>query len=220
MRKCNEQDVRSMINEHITKVGIILELTEKTLKDYIQGDIEEAMEGAILVDRLETEADRLRREIGDCLYSGAFLPILRKDIFQLVEALDSVADGAESCCDFCLGQRPELPDELKEDFLAVIRASISVFSHLKKGLSSLLWNSFSWLGDDTSDIKEITDRISMNESKVDDLEWRLTRRIFVSDLSLAQKMHLQAFLQKIANISDRIEDVGDRINIVIIRGAI
>jgi len=182
-----------MINEHLTKVGTILGLTEKTLTDYIGGNIEEAMERATLVGRTETEADTLPREIGDCLYSGAFLPILRKDIFQLVEALDSVADGAESCRDFCSGQRPGLPDELKDDFLVIIHASISVFSHLKKGLSSILWDHVSWSGGDTSDIKEITDRISTDEPKVDNLEWRLTRRIFMSGLALAQKMHLQTF---------------------------
>jgi len=34
------------------------------------------------------------------MYSGAYLPLLREDILHLLEQLDKIADGAESCCDF------------------------------------------------------------------------------------------------------------------------
>jgi len=70
---------------------------------------------------------------------------------------------------------------------------------------------------DVSIIRERIRDVGIRESDVDDLEWKLTRRIFTADFSLAQKLHLQHWLEKITNISDRVEDASDCLNSLIFK---
>ena len=63
--------------------------------------------------KIETQADLIRHEIRNKLYYGAYMPLLREDIYKLVECIDMVANSAEKCCDFFLNQRPVIPDFFK-----------------------------------------------------------------------------------------------------------
>jgi uncharacterized protein Yka (UPF0111/DUF47 family) len=45
------------------------------------------------------------------------MPLLREDIFELLETIDEVCNAGGACCDFFLEQWPEIPDELKPRFI-------------------------------------------------------------------------------------------------------
>ncbi len=46
--------------------------------------------------KIETQADLIRHEIRNKLYYGAYMPLLREDIYKLVECIDMVANSAEN----------------------------------------------------------------------------------------------------------------------------
>jgi uncharacterized protein len=139
------------------------------------------------------------------LYSGAFLPNFRQDIYDLVEALDKVADAAEALCDMLLAQRPEIPQEFGSTLLALARKSVESYIPLKAAIAGLV------SGIDHELIREKVKQVGILESDTDDLEWKLTRKIFGSSLPLANKLHLQSCLEKTTTISDRAEDASDQL---------
>ena len=53
-------------------------------------------------DNIESNADLVRYDLRDKLYSGAYLPLLQEDIYKLIESIDKVANAGEACCDFFL----------------------------------------------------------------------------------------------------------------------
>lgn len=219
-KKCPTNSVKTMLDNHVKLVERILFNALETLECYLNNDIETAKAHARMVDSLETEADAVCRRITTCLHGGTFLPILRKDFFLLASSLDDVANAAEHFCDFCLSQRPEIPDYLCGGFLEISSVTIEMFPNLKKALQILNSTGFGWSTDETSPLHRITKEIGVDESNIDDLEWKLTRKIFKSDLPLARMMHIQALLAKICKVSDLIEEVSDRIEIMIARVAI
>jgi len=208
-----EQGVLDLIGKHLDKIDECLKTATESIECYIDGNIGGAKSAALKTDHLETETDEIRREVEQLLYSGAFLPNLRQDIHVLVEALDKVANKAEACCDMILGQRPEIPEGFKGDFLQVARESWASYFPLKAAILGLL-------SEKKVDIEFIRERIrevGIKESDVDDLEWKLTRRIFTSELPLANKLHLQHCLEKITEISDRAEDASDWLSSLILK---
>ncbi|NIS62447.1 MAG: DUF47 family protein [Proteobacteria bacterium] len=211
-----ETEIVNLILKLTSKLGECLQATMDTIDHYLKAEIDEAKEMAKKTDVLETETDFIRYEVEGLLFSGAFLPSLRGDVHVLVEAVDKIADSAEACCDFAMSQRPEIPEDLKSDFHKVAVDSIRSYDPLKEAAESL----FSAGGKDVSIIREMVRDAGIRESNVDDLEWKLTRRIFTSDLPLAQKLHLQHWLEKIANISDRVEDASDWLNSLIFKAQI
>lgn len=205
-----EQEVAKMIVAHLNKVQECLEQTRQTLIHYMGGQLEEAKSDALRTDHLETETDHIRRSIVDSLYKGAFLPIFRVEIHNFIEKIDLIADNAEHCCDFFLGQRPEIPKEFKERFLKVIQDTLPMNLCLKEATEN-----FFTKGEHDFIRQKISD-IGISESTIDDEEWKLTRDIFTSDLSLAEKMHLKRCLERVTSISDQIEDTSDWLEVLLI----
>lgn len=212
-----EEEVRKLINEHVLKVEECLHCFLEALENYLSGNLKEASQKAEECDQLETQADKILRSVADRLYSGAFLSIARKDILMLVEGTDVIANRAESCCDFFIGQQPEIPDLIKEDLLRLAKDVVSIYSHFKEAASGLMPDKLSWSLKETLPARSTVHNVGVLESEIDKSEEALIRRIFASDLPLANKMQLGTFTEKIANIADVMEDAADRLDILFIR---
>jgi len=210
-----EKEVNELFLKHLEKVDECLKTSLLTVEDYLNCKIDDAKGLAKKVDSIETEADFIRHEIIGKMYSGAYLPLLREDILHLLEQLDKIADGAESCCDFFLDQRPEIPDDLKPRFLSAMQASVSSFTFLKDAVISFFSEK-----DETENIREVLRKVGIIESDVDKLEWDITRDIFKTNLDYGHKVHLRHCIQRVVEISDRVEDTADQLEITIIKGGI
>lgn len=205
-----EKEVRTVILQHLDKVGECVARTSEVLDDYLEGRMDAAKAGAINVDHLETDADQMRRAVNDLLYRGAFLPIFRSDIHDFVERLDMIADAAETTCDFLLGQRPEINAEAAEPLRQIMRQTLESYAAFHEAVT----NFFTAANERV--IRERLTVVGVTESTIDDIEWKLTRQIFTSDLPLATKIHLNQFLETLTEISDQTEDTGDRLDILLI----
>ncbi len=210
-----EKQVNELILKHLEEVDKCLNTALKTVEEYLSSNVEEAKSLAINVDEIESETDYIRHEIVGRLYSGAYLPSLRSDILHLVEHLDKIADGAEACCDFFLDQRPEIPKEMRSNFLKIMERSISTFVPLKEAIGSFFTDKF-----DIETIRKKTKEVGVIESSVDKEEWDITRDIFKGELDYGHKIHLKLCLESIVEISDRAEDAADELEIIIIKGGL
>jgi len=209
-----EKEINELILKHIDSVCGCLQLALSTVKEYLADHIPEAKALALKVDRTETEADMILREIMSKLYSGAYLPSLRSDIFHLLQYMDGVANAAEACCDVFLDQRPGIPQEMRPHFERIMEKSISCCTPLMDAIQSFL------KGEDASIIQEGSKKVGMIESDVDREEWDLTRDIFKADLDYGHKIHLKQCLEKITTISDRAEDASDQLQLITIMGGL
>jgi predicted phosphate transport protein (TIGR00153 family) len=210
-----EKEVVELILKHLNTAEECLTTAMKTVETYLKGEIPEAKALALKVDGIETENDFIRYSIRDKLYSGAYLPMVRGDIYNVVERIDEVCDAAEACCDFFLDQRPEIPEELKPQFLRVSQESFGVFVPLKEALENYLGE-----GSKVKVIREKAKQVGIVESEVDKLEWDLTREIFTSSLDWGHKVHLRLCLDTIVEISDRAEDAADRLELAVIKSRV
>ncbi len=204
-----EKEVIDLIEQHAAKMEACLSTAIETLLAYLDDDIAKAKTLARTTDALESEADLIRLQIRDRLYSGAYMPVLREDIYKLVESLDRVANAAEKCCDTFLNQRPEIPAELKSLYADIIRISLGIGESLKNAVLCYL------RGICPIEVsREHAKEVGLAESKVDSLEWDLTKEIFSSTLSYGHKVHLRRCLDNIASVSDRAEDSADQLELV------
>jgi predicted phosphate transport protein (TIGR00153 family) len=210
-----EKEVIDLILKHLNTVEECLTTAMETIETYLKGEIPEAKALALKVDGIETEADFVRYTIQDKLYSGAYLPMIRGDIYNLVERIDRVCNAAEACCDFFLDQRPEIPEELKPQFLQVAKESFGIFVPLKEALENYLGERAK-----VEVIREKAKQVGIVESEVDKLEWDLTREIFTCSLDWGHKVHLRLCLDTIVEISDRAEDAADRLELTVIKSRV
>jgi len=210
-----EKEVIELISQHAEKVEECLSLTAKTLQAYLLEDIHLAKTQGRQVDHLETEADMIRLQIRDKLYYGAYMPLLREDIYKLVESMDTVCNAAEKCCDIFLNQRPQIPDDCKADFSNIVLESMGVADPLKHAVLCYL------KGLCPIEVSRQHSRdIGLIESKVDSMEWDLAKKIFSSEIEHSHKLHLRICLDGIVEVSDRAEDSADQLDLVILKSIV
>jgi predicted phosphate transport protein (TIGR00153 family) len=208
-RKRAESEVMALIDEHLKKVEECLQNMLSAIEDYLQGRIESAESCTSRTHDAESEADDIRRKIVDLLHRGAFLPVFRQDVMELVGMVDRIAGHAQACCNFIMIQRPEVPDTLGGDFLRIARDSAAILPPLQEGVAKL--------SEDFSTTRAKVAQIHHIESAVDNLEWQLSCRIFSTDLPLAHKMHLKQLVDMIEDISDMAEDAAEVLETLIIK---
>jgi predicted phosphate transport protein (TIGR00153 family) len=210
-----EKQVIEFILKHLDLVEDSLKTGIKTIDNYLAGNISEAKVLARRVRNLESEADVVRYETRDKLYSGAYLPLLREDIYKLIESIDKVANAGEACCDFFLNQRPVIPEEMKPHFVAVALESLGIIDNLKLAVLCYFKGECK-----IETVRDHTKEVGLQESRVDKLEWDLTKIILTSSMDLAHQLHLRLCLEHIVEVSDRAEDAGDQLELATLKSMV
>ena len=211
-----EKEVVELILKHLDVIEECMKGAIQAVEFYLADNIGEAKICARRARSAESDADVIRYEIRDKLYSGAYLPLLREDIYKLIESVDKVGNAGEACSEFFLNQRPSIPDEMKPYFLAIARESLGIIGSLK--LAVLCY----FKGECKIEVvREHTKEVGMLESHVDKLEWDLTKEIFTfPDLDFAHKQHLKFCLDAIVEASDRSEDACDQLELATLKSMV
>ncbi len=210
-----EKEVIELILKHVEKVEECLSTVVTTIEAYLLDDLNSAKNLGRQVDSLESEADMIRHDIRDKLYSGAYMPLIREDIYKLVECIDTVANAAEKCCDVFLNQRPAIPKDMKPNFLDAIRKSLGIGESLKNAVLCYIKGECS-----IEVARHHAMTIGVKESEVDKIEWDLTKKIFISPLEYSHKLHLRRCLESIVEVSDLAEDAADRLELVTLKSMV
>jgi predicted phosphate transport protein (TIGR00153 family) len=207
-----EKEVIELILKHLDLIENTIKSSLKSVEFYLDTNISEAKVWARKTRSMESEADMVRYEIRDKLYLGAYMPLLREDIYKLVESMDRVGNAAEACSDFFLNQRPQIPDEMKPHFLEVSKESLGVIDSLKLAILCYFQGNCKM-----ETVRDHTREVGIQESRVDKLEWDLTKIIFTSKIDFAHKTHLRHCLDNIVEVSDRAEDAGDQLELATLK---
>ena len=108
-------------------------------------------------------------------------------------------------------QKFKFPAKYAEDVLKIVEITQSQFSVLVTAIGKL-FSKFDELLKDHSILDEIRDL----ESKVDEIEMDLYEDIYSQDMGLAEKMQIANFVELICDVSDIMEDIADKIQIMLI----
>ena len=95
--------------------------------------------------------------------------------------------------------------------MKIIAITREQFNVLKKSVLQLFMNFSDLLKD-----HKILDDIRAYESQVDAIEQSLYKKVFVLDMGLAERVQLAKMIEYLSDISDIIENIADKIQIMLI----
>ncbi len=161
------------------------------------------------VNRLESEADKLRRSIITQLYAQTLIPESRGDVLGLLENLDSVLNLQEGTLWSFSIEQPDIPPEFHGDFAVLCDQAVSAFESIVLASRAFFRN--------IEAVHDHMHKVMFYEKEADKISSKLKRAIFGSDLPLPRKAHLRNFVNHIDNVADQSEDVADRLAIYTIK---
>lgn len=210
--KSNSAKVHTLIMEQIKDVEGCLINFENFMRAASTPEtaVETLRSLSVGVHQMENAADRSLRVMIDSL-NGSFLPSTREDVINIATSCDKIANKCEHCAKMMVYQHFCFPKEYAEDLMTILDCTRKQFDLLSDSISQL----FAKFGELLRD-HSILDEIRKCESEVDALEEKLYEEIFSMDIDLAHKMQMSNFVELICDISDIIENIADKIQIVLI----
>lgn len=159
------------------------------------------------VSASEGRADDIRRKIQIMLYSQSLFPESRGDLLGLLESVDSLANGAEATAFMLQTHGLVIPKEYAARINALARLCLKAVEAVLRAKEMVFSNFTGSL--------EFIGRVNELESEADHAERALIEEIFSSEHDGMQKLLLRDFVVRLVGISDRAENTGDRLRIIV-----
>ncbi len=201
--------VQNLVEEHLRGVEATLGAMRNAVEAYLAGEgWEKLEEHAVHVHRQESRADDARKTAEVQLVRGALLVGARRNLLDILDALDLVANSAEAAVDFLVYQRVAVPliiHPLLRDFL---QGLVEEWCLLREAMQSFLLGK-------AQEAVRLCEEVDHQESRLDELHKRLTLRLFSTDLPLVEKMQARDFVDRLEACANAMEDVSDLLTVAV-----
>lgn len=202
--------VERNIDQFFDKVIMAGLLFRQAMQLYLNvGVCPEFEEKMARVEALESESDRLRREIETELYVHTLIPDLRADVMSLLEDVDVLINLFEAGLFKFHIERPQFPAPALQDLKRLLDTVCDC-------VELLIASSRAFFRDIQS-VRDHNCKVQLLETEADKLSTGLLRRIFDSELDVAHKVHLRYFVERIDELANTAEDISDRLTIYAIK---
>jgi predicted phosphate transport protein (TIGR00153 family) len=168
----------------------------------------------------EAEADKVKNELRGHLPKSLFMPVDRRDLLEVLQMQDSIADTAQDIAGMLVERPMPLPDFLQTPLLSLARRCVDVCeqsARIIEELDELLAMGFR--GREASQVETMVDELNRIEDETDELGIQLTRELFAheDDMKPVSVMMWYQLIQWTGDLADFAEKVGDRLRLLIAR---
>jgi len=169
------------------------------------------------IDHLEHEADHIKHEIRSHLPRRLMLAIERRDLLEILDFQDSIADRAQDIAELVDQRSMVVPAPLAEPMLALVRVTLDACEQARKiidELDELVETGFA--GREVGRVEEMITTLSKTESDSDARAESLHRQIFAMEDELGVgTVFWWELVKEIARMADFAERVGNRLRLLI-----
>jgi predicted phosphate transport protein (TIGR00153 family) len=168
------------------------------------------------IDRLEHEADRIKNEIRSHLPKRMFLAVERRDMLEILDYQDSIADVAQDIAELADMRGMVVPKELASAFLELVRRVVGACEQAERvinELDELVETGFR--GRQVARVDEMIEELSRMESDTDELEERVQRLLFgIEDELGISAIFWYKLIDYVGGMADYAERVGNRLRLL------
>lgn len=201
--------LEGQIDEFLDAVSQGAIVFKRAIKSYLEDDFESFEETIIHIKKLESKADDLRRSVENQLYTHSLIPEHRGDVLGVLENMDDVIDACKKTLHQFSVESPEIFSELHKEYLELAEMSANAVESIVLATRAFFR--------DIQAVKDHLHKVYFFEKEADRMADRLKRHIFGMEIDLSRKIHLRYFAHHVDSLSDRAEEVADRLSIYAIK---
>ena len=204
----------------MVKTVACVEATEPMFEALFSGDKDAVKEHAVTISRLEHEVDQQKQEIRSRLTSSIFTPVDRRDVLDVVAAMDGIADQAEDVGVLLTMRWMELPEpiiqpfnELRASVHEVVRGAAQVIDQVDE----LVDPGFS--GPDAERVSVLVDEVDRLEHLADKAQDVFAKMLFEyeDDMKPAALFMWMKVGKTVGDIANSAERMCNRLRMALIR---
>jgi len=167
---------------------------------------------------LEQEADDIKNELRAHLPKSLLLPVDRRDLLEVLDMQDSIADTAQDIAGLLIERPMEVPEGLTEPLLALTRRCVDACEQAVKiigELDELVETGFR--GRESDRVSEMVENLNRIESDTDEMATELVRRLFAQEdkMKPVSVVFWYDLIQWVGDLADYAEKVGNRLRLLL-----
>jgi hypothetical protein len=202
---------------------VVLECVEEVpalFEALAKGDQEAVTAVKDTIFEREAAADSIKNEMRNRLPKSLFMPVDRRDLLEVLQMQDSIADTAQDIAGLLVERPMELPEFMQEPMLALASRCVDtckMSAQIIEELDELLAMGFR--GREATRVEEMVTALNKIEDETDDLGIELTRRLFQheDEIKPVSVMMWYQLIEWVGDLADYAEKVGDRLRLMIAR---
>lgn len=197
-----------------------VDLVPDLFKALAEGDLAAVNETKEAIYEAEEDADRIKNDLRRHLPRGLFLPVDRRDLLEVLDMQDSIADVAQDIAGLLVERRMTIPEGMETDLMRMVDRCVAVChqaADIIAELDELLAMGFG--GREAAQVEEMVSAMNASEEETDDLGIALGRALFDREdsLSAVSVMFWYRLIEWIGDLADYAEKVGNRLRLLIAR---
>ena len=208
------------LQHHIEVVQRCALLTIDLFEAVFAGERDEVQKQINRIFEVESEADQVKNDLREHLPKSLLMPIDRRDLLEILNLQDAIADTAQDIAAIVQLRRFEVPVELQEPFRLLVRRSIDACNQCSTIINELDELVATGFRGRTSDVvHDMIAELNKIESDADKLGNDLSRELFRHDATMSPVSLMLTFrvVELIGGMADYAEMVGNRLRLVLAR---
>ncbi len=208
------------MQEHIGVVARCAAQVPELFEALAAGDQAKVVTIKDRIYELEQEADEIKNELRARLPKSLLLPVDRRDLLEVLDMQDSIADTAQDIAGLLFERPMEVPENLKEPLIALARRCVDACDHAVKiinELDELVETGFR--GRESDLVSEMVAELNKIETDTDEMGTELVRRLFAQEdqMKPVSVMFWYELIQWVGDLADYAEKVGNRLRLLLAR---
>ena len=208
------------LQEHMRIVKKCAAQVTKIFEALCDDDQEKVAKIKERIFELENEADVIKNELRAHLPKSLFMPVDRRDLLEVLDLQDNIADTAQDIAGLLVERKMEVADGMHQPLLNMVRRCVDACdqaSHIIERLDELVETGFRGLESDA--VIEMVDQLNKIESDTDQMGLELSRSLFAheDDMKPVSVVFWYDLIIMIGELADYAEKVGNRLRLLLAR---
>lgn len=198
------------LQEHAEKVKECAWAFQQAIECHLSNRCQNFEELRQDIDRLENEADAIKRRLRGHLPLGTLMPVSKFQLFRYLREQDGVLDAVQDVLDW-ISYRSEhgIPSEIEKDFILLVDAVIDPIEELSKMVTEARQYFKTYNEKRRIVLKDIIRKLRKQEHEADLIEDRIKKTIFQQLNDAVTVFHMVRLAEIVGSIADHAENAGD-----------
>ncbi len=206
------------LQKHIACVIACVEQLIPYFEAVFKNDWDKAAKIQAKLASLEGDADDIKNKLRMNLPTSLFMPIDRRDILQVLDLQDLIANRAKDIAGLTFGRKMSIPDVLAEDFMTFLSRCIDATKQAQiaiNELDELVVTGFR--GDEVKRVIRMIAELHVIENETDEIQIKLRASLFAleSELSPVDVMFIYKIIEWIGDLADASQSTGNRLQLML-----
>ena len=208
----------SPLQKHIEKVVLCVEELIPYFDAVIKNDWGKAEKIQNNLAELENDADEIKNLLRMQLPSSLFMPVDRRDVLDVLQLQDKIANKAKDIAGLVLGRKMSLPESICNTYIEFLNRCVDATRQTQNAINELdELVAAGFRGNEVNRVKKMIEELHVIEDETDKIQIKLRAELYKieKDLPPVDVMFIYKIIEWTGDLADNAQSTGNRLQLML-----